>query len=101
MSEKDIRVYGLSPEQILEMREFWLKHHRVLPCGPLTFATIRKECVSMKHLLVGKGGFRRMYLGFNRAGHLVTDCKESVGCMAWEHESEIKDWKIEKYEGER
>jgi len=99
MNKENVRVYGLSPEQILEMKDFWLQHHRVLPCGPLNYDRIRKECVPMKHLFVGDNGYRRLYLGFNRQGILVTDCCDGTDCVPWV-ETAIKDWKIEKYKGE-
>jgi hypothetical protein len=66
---------------------------------PLTFERIRKECEPMKHLLVDNHGDKRLYLGFNRRGFLVTDWSTGHYCADWE-EYKIKDWKIEKYEGE-
>ena len=65
----------------------------------LTFDRIRKECESMKHLLVDKHGDKWLYLGFNRRGLLVTDHHSGKGSTSW-LDKEIKDWKIEKYEGE-
>jgi hypothetical protein len=66
---------------------------------PLTFATIRKECEPMKHLLVDQEGNKRLYLGFSREGWLVTDDCKGRTSVSW-IEGFIKDWKIEKYEGE-
>ena len=69
------------------------------PHKPLTFERIRKECVPMKHLLVDGTGRKRLYLGFNREGKLVTDFFDSLGCCAW-GEPRIANWTIEEYREE-
>jgi hypothetical protein len=66
---------------------------------PLTFATIRKECEPMKHLLVDKNGNKRLYLGFTRSGRVATDNYASAGCTSWT-EIEVDGWTVEPYEGE-
>lgn len=66
---------------------------------PLTFERIKNECVSMKHLLVDKNGDKRLYLGFNREGFLVTDTYTGHGSFIW-NEKDITNWTIEPYEVE-
>lgn len=66
----------------------------------LTFEQIRKECEPMKHLLVSDNGAERLYLGFNRFGHLVTDGRCGQDCVDWK-EGEIKDWTIKEYKPTR
>lgn len=68
------------------------------PHKPLTFERIKKECVSGKHLLVATNGDKRLYLGFNRHGRIVTDWSGGSNSAAWK-ESEITDWTIEEYKG--
>lgn len=63
----------------------------------LTFDYIRKNCKSGEHLLVNNNGEKRLYLGFNRNGALITDCSNQKGSNSWEKE-EIENWTIEKYE---
>ena len=63
---------------------------------PLTFERIRKECVPMKHLLIDEVGYKRLYLGFNRAGYLVTD-HESGSSANDCCEYRVKNWTIEEY----
>jgi hypothetical protein len=66
---------------------------------PLTYATIRKECEPMKHLLVDITGNKRLYLGFTRGGSLACDCWNGKGLNSFE-EYQVRGWKIEPYEGE-
>ena len=67
----------------------------------LTFEKIKAKCVAGESLLVDGEGYKRLYLGFNRVGALVTDAKLGNECSLW-YEGEIKDWKIsdEKWDGE-
>ena len=65
------------------------------PHKPLTFERIRKECVSGKHLLVLSLGNKRLFIGFNRVGKLITDNIYGWGCILWEEE-EIGSWTIEE-----
>lgn len=65
----------------------------------LTFERIKKECVSGKHLLVAKSGNKRLYLGFNRAGEVVTDCVDGCEATTWSGHM-IKNWTIEEYKGD-
>ena len=69
------------------------------PHKPLTFDRIKKECVSGKHLLVAKSGNKRLYLGFNRAGEVVTDSVDGCESATWSGHM-IKNWTIEEYNGE-
>lgn len=62
----------------------------------LTFERIKSECVPMKHLLVDTDGGKRLYLGFNRSGHLVTDFSTGVGDSSWQEDA-VKNWTIEEY----
>jgi hypothetical protein len=66
------------------------------PKPKLTFEFIRNNLVPMKHLLVDANGDKRLYLGFNRQGNLVTDSFSKVNSVSW-HESGIKDWTYEDY----
>ena len=68
---------------------------------PLTFEKIKAECVMGESLLVSEKGFKRLYLGFNRTGNLITDWHTGLNCSVWV-EPEIKNWKIsdEKWRGE-
>lgn len=91
--EKKFTVYGMTSQQIMELREFWLKHHDYLPNEDLTFERIRKECVTGETLLVDKLGNERLYLGFNRKGQLVTDHSSGSSSRPWD-EIYIEDWKI-------
>ena len=68
------------------------------PHKPLTFERIKKECVSGKHLLVLSLGNKRLFIGFNRAGKLITDNAYGCGSIFWEEE-EIGNWTIEEYKG--
>jgi hypothetical protein len=64
----------------------------------LTFDKIRQQCVPMKHLLVDGCGVKRLYLGFNRNGSLVTDTSAGDGSTSW-REPWLESWMIEPYEG--
>lgn len=89
-----------SKEQRDQMYEFILEAQDFLNNPkPLTFERIKNECVSMKHLLVDKGGEKRLYLGFNRTGSVVTDNKSCWDGVAW-NEQDIADWTVEPYEVE-
>lgn len=90
-----LRGHGESSTfQINHLDQFTLTPHK-----PLTFERIKKECVSGKHLLVDKHRCRRLYLGFNRSGRVVTDDRCGIGSMQW-NEHEIKEWTIEEYREE-
>ena len=60
---------------------------------PLTFEKIKAECVAGESLLVDVRGGYRIYLGFNRYGHLVTDMRGTPNILTWS-EPQIENWKI-------
>lgn len=63
----------------------------------LTFDEIRESCEPMKHLLVDKDGYERLFLGFNRDNRLVTDNYLGKGASPWGPKS-VKSWKIKPLE---
>lgn len=77
-------------------RDYYLKHYPSLEPELLTFDRIKTECEPMKHLLVDGVGDKRLYLGFNRCGELVTDCSSKESSFCWS-EYIINDWSIENY----
>jgi hypothetical protein len=85
----------------LKWKEVIIEDGNVFDIEPeiLTFETIRKECVSMKHLLLDRKGERRLYLGFNRKGELITDHCSGDGSNEWS-ECRVEKWTIEPYTGE-
>ena len=68
---------------------------------PLTFEKIKAECVTGESLLVDEIACKRLFLGFNRKGNLVTDMAGGRSSIDW-LEPRIKNWKIsdEKWGGE-
>lgn len=97
-AEQLIRIRSSEKVNVFAMNE--LDQFTIMPPRkPLTFERIKKECVPMKHLLVdGECGDRRLYLGFNRKGFLVTDTYNGTCVSSWS-EGSITNWTIEEYKG--
>lgn len=59
---------------------------------PLTFERIKKECIPLQTLFVSPAsGQKRLYLGFNRKGNLITDNFSGCSAIVW-REEDIGDW---------
>lgn len=62
----------------------------------MDFETLKKLDMNKTWLLIDEDGASRKFIGFNRAGYVVTDNRAGGNCT-YLIENETKNWSVEEY----
>lgn len=67
MKTANYTIYGMTPEQVLEVRDFWLRHHEELPKTEPTFKEVTMYAPVYK-TTVGASLYQLKEQAFSRLG---------------------------------
>ena len=67
MNTANYTIYGMTPEQVLEIRDFWLRHHKDLPKPEPTFKEVTMYAPVYKNN-VGTSLYQSREQAFSRLG---------------------------------